>query len=294
MLDNIEEQLYTTLPDRFQPVAQKWFYVVNPRLSWTYRKKPDEVDETFVELFFEGRDEFDRYRGEFVESGIGEICLGAEEQTPEGYTVFDAHRKDAMKFYTLVRKRKPKAVVETGVYSGVSTAALLLALEENDHGHLYSVDNSAALRDEGHDGSGDHPRREYYERGRPSCSEPGSSLLVPNKSPGWILPDSLRENWSLRQGRSSRELPSLLADLGAVDLFVHDSEHSTSRMLFEFELAWEHLADEGMILSSHVQWNDAYETFVREHDCDHGLTTFHYLGYEGERVPCSTTYVLKS
>lgn len=291
MLDELEEHVYTRLPNSVQPVAQKWFYVLNPQLSWQYRKKPEEVDETFVEQFFANQDEFDGYRTEFLESPIGEICMSAEDETPEGYTVFDAHRKDAMKYYTIVRKLKPDTVVETGVYNGVSTTAILLALAENEHGHLYSVDNSAALRA---GAEGPHTdREEYYERGRPSCSEPGSSVLVPGKDPGWIIPEWLRERWTLREGRSQSELPHLRADLETIDLFVHDSEHSTSCMLYEFETAWDWLAEDGLILSSHIQWNDAFDTFVDEHDCDAGLTTFHYLGYEGEKVPCSTGYIRK-
>lgn len=290
MLDEIEERLYTNLPHRLQPIAQKWYYVANPRLSWSQRKKPEEVDETFVDRFFDDVTEFERYRDEFAESGIVDICQEADERTPEGYTIFDTHRKDAMKYYTLVRKRQPETLIETGTYNGVSTLSMLLALSDNGFGRLYSVDNSQPLRDRGDD----YERRRYYERGRPSCSEPGSSLLVPDREPGWIIPADLHEFWSLTRGRSSAELPGLLAEVGAVDLFVHDSEHSVSRMLFEFELAWEGLDEGGMLLTSHMQWNDAFDTFVREHDCDHGLLTFHYLGYEGEKVPCSTGYAIKA
>jgi hypothetical protein len=291
MLDNIEERVYTRLPERVRPVAQKWFYVLNPRLSWQYRKKPEEVDETFVDRFFADRDEFERYRTEFAESGIGDICMDAESETPAGYTIFDAHRKDAMKYYAIVRKVEPDTVVESGVYNGVSTASVLLALEENDRGRLHSVDYSAALRDD--HGTADD-RRAFYERERPSCSEPGSSMLVPGRNPGWILPERLRDRWELVQGRPQAELPRLYHDHDEIDVFLHDSEHSTSCMLYEFELAWEWLGTDGLILSSHVQWNDAYETFVEERDCEAGLTTFHYLGYEGEKVPCSTAYIRKT
>jgi hypothetical protein len=285
MLEDIDRRLYTSLPDDLRPVAQKWFYVLNPRLSWTDRKRPDEVDRAFVERFFEDRTEYDRYEREFAEGVVTEACMSAASETPEGHTVFDAHRKDCLRLYALVRKFQPSVVVETGVYNGVSTLSTLAALAENGAGQLHSVDYSRTLR-EGGDG-------EAFERERPSCSEPGSSTLVPGEEPGWIVPERLRERWSLRQGHPRTRLPALLGELGSVDLFVHDSAHTVSTMLFEFELAWEHLTPGGMVLSSHVQWNDAFETFVEEHDCEHGLTTFHYLGYEGETVPCSTGYVLK-
>jgi hypothetical protein len=290
MLEEIEERLYTNLPERLQPFAQKWYYVANPGLSWQYRKKPDEVDESFVDRFFDDRAEYDRYEEEFANSGVGEICMNAERKTDEGYTIFDSHRKDCFKYYALVRKYEPEVLVESGVYSGVSTLSVLVALAENGHGHLHSVDNSSALR--GHAGQRDD-RSEHYRRERPSCSEPGSSRLEPGRDPGWIVPDRLRDRWTLREGRSQSELPELLVELETVDWFVHDSEHTVSCMLFEFESVWERLSPGGIMLSSHIQWNDAFETFVDEHDCESGLTTFHYLGYEGEKVPCSTGYVRK-
>lgn len=291
MLENIEERVYTRLPERLQPVAQKWYYIVNPYLSWDYRKKPVEVDESFIDRFFEDESEFNQYSQEFIQSDVNDICMRAERSLPDGYTIFDAHRKDCLKYYTLVRKRKPSVLVETGVYSGVTTLSLLLALEQNETGTLHSIDFSSHLRDPG--GADVSNRREYYERNRPSCSEPGSSRLPPGKEPGWIVPDRLEPYWSFIEGSSARELPLLLSDLDHIDFFVHDSEHSTARMLFEFELAWEWLTPGGMILSSHIQWNDAFETFTTEHDCEHGLSTFHYLGYEGEKIPCSTGYIIK-
>lgn len=296
------ERLYATLPDWLQPHVRKWYYLLNPRLSWLDRRKPDAVDESFVRRFFDDRAEFERYRDEFLAGPIGDICATAAERAPEGHTIFDAHREDCMKHYALVRKREPDVVVETGVYNGVSTASILLALAANDRGRLHSIDNSRALRAglgdaESADGATTDReldgRARHYRRERPSCAEPGGARLVPDREPGWIVPDRLRDRWALTAGRSQRELPRLLADLGGIDVFLHDSEHSVSGMLFEFDLAYEWLRPGGLVLSSHVEWNDAFETFVEERDCEHGLTTFHYLGYEGERVPCSTGYVVK-
>jgi len=291
MIETINKRLYTTLPAPIQTVAQKWFYLLNPRLSWTYRKKHDTVDDAFVERFFDDRAEYERYRDEFFDSAITDICLDAQSEVPDRYSVFDAHRNDCLKFYVLIRKLAPDRVVETGVYNGVSTASILLALAANGSGHLHSIDYSASLA--GPDEPGLAPRQEYYRRDRPSCSETGSAIVPPDRSPGWILPDRLRDRWSLTRGHPQRELPGLLESVGPIDMFVHDSEHSTSCMLFELEALWDHLRSGGLVLSSHIRWNDAFEIFAEEHDCEHGLTTFHYLGYEGKSVPCSTGYIWK-
>ena len=57
-------------------------------------------------------------------------------------------------------------------------------------------------------------------------------------------------------------MPKLLNEVEDIDLFIHDSEHSTPCMLFEFELAWEHLADGGVLIADDIHWNDAFEEFV--------------------------------
>jgi predicted O-methyltransferase YrrM len=43
-------------------------------------------------------------------------------------------------FYILMRKIKPKIVVETGVSFGVTSSFILQAMENNGYGTLYSID----------------------------------------------------------------------------------------------------------------------------------------------------------
>jgi predicted O-methyltransferase YrrM len=43
-------------------------------------------------------------------------------------------------FYILMRKIKPKIVVETGVSFGITSSFILQAMEENGFGTLYSID----------------------------------------------------------------------------------------------------------------------------------------------------------
>lgn len=284
------EDLYSSLPEELQPIAQKWYYRLNPRLSWRFRKKHDRVDEAFVDRFFDDLAEYESYREEFLGGEIVDICMDAEEAVPNEYSIYDAHRKDCVRYYALIRKRQPEVLVETGVYNGVSTTSILLALEQNGTGTLYSIDPAGQLDEPAPDAA---RRSRDFSRGRPSCSEPGSSKLPPGKETGWIIPDRLHDYWHLRDGRSQRELPTLLSDLRAIDFFLHDSEHSASCMLFEFELAWEWLNPGGVVLSSHVEWNDAFDTFVEERARDHGLSSFFYLDFDDQRSPCATGYAVK-
>jgi hypothetical protein len=288
------DRLYGRMPEGMQTVAQKWFYILDPRRSWAERRKPDATHDAFVERFFEDESEYRRYESEFLEGPVPDAIWEGIEEIDDEYTVFDAHRDECLKYYALVRKFRPDRLVETGVYSGISTLSLLAALEENDHGRLYSVDDSEHVTAAVRNGSETDIER-HYTRERPSCAEPEGYLLPPGKEPGWLVPENLRDRWELTTGRSRAELPELLARLDGVDFFLHDSEHSAARMFFEFELAWESLEPGGMIWSSHVDWNDAFETFAEERPCERGLVAFHYFGYRDHEdpTPCSTGYIRK-
>jgi hypothetical protein len=44
-------------------------------------------------------------------------------------------------------------------------------------------------------------------------------------------------------------------------------------MLFEFELVWEWLSTDGLLVADDVSWNDAFETFVSSRDAEYGYLT---------------------
>ncbi|MFC7114630.1 class I SAM-dependent methyltransferase [Natronoarchaeum sp. GCM10025703] len=79
-----------------------------------------------------------------------------------------------------------------------------------------------------------------------------------DKKSGWIVPDRLTDRWEVTEGKSQRKLPGVLADAGDIDLFLHDSEHSLTCMVFTYELAWEYLNTAGMLLSDDTYWNSAF------------------------------------
>lgn len=283
-------EAYGRMPERVQRTLQRGFYTLHPRLSWSARRKMDQTDRAFADRFFENYSEFMDYRREFFDGRIVDICAQAAEQVSEESTIYDAHRDACANIYALVRKREPERIVETGVYNGVSTASILLALEANDRGELVSFDYSMGLSTTENSG----PGVDDYERGRPSCADAGSTTLPPNRGPGWIIPDDLRERWMLTVGRSRRKLVEFLGPMDEIDVFLHDSERTTSCMLFEFELAWAWLGPNGIGLSFHIDQNDAFRTFVAERDCDHGLFDFEYdVGYGDYSEPCSGGYFVK-
>ncbi len=152
-------------------------------------------------------------------------------------------RENAESLYNLVREREPEVVVETGVCNGLSSAVILKALEDNSKGGLFSVDLPEVIE--------------------PGETEKKSAVIPPGRESGWVVPLELRENWALMEGDTFYETPRVLKELGSIDMFLHDSDHSYEGMMFEYSLAWRHLREEGVILSDNIEWNDAFVDFAR-------------------------------
>jgi len=156
---------------------------------------------------------------------------------------------EGLRLYRLLRDVRPQVAVETGVCNGVSTAFLLLALEDNGQGELHSIDLPEVAGEE-------------YEQGT-FWDGKGGAVIPPGKEPGWMVPVDLRHRWHLVLGRSQDELPPLLERLGALDFFMHDSEHSYECMSFEFDRAWEAMNDGGALVADDVNVNPAWDEFTR-------------------------------
>jgi len=139
--------------------------------------------------------------------------------------------------YTLVRISKPEIVVETGVDAGVSSAIILRAMELNGRGRLYSIDAGLWCFD--------------------------GIILPPNKPIGFIIPEDLKVKWKLIVGYSKEVLEPLLKDLNLIDLFFHDSEQSYENMMYEYETAWKYLKKGGYLVSDNIEWNNAFDDFIR-------------------------------
>jgi hypothetical protein len=146
----------------------------------------------------------------------------------------DLYAKRVLLQYAIVRAFKPDCVVETGVANGVSSAYILLAMERNQKGALYSID------------VGD------------------GSFLPPGEQTGWIAPEWLRKRWTMDLGDARVILPSVLKDLNCLDIFIHDSLHTYEHMRFEYEQAYPRLRPGGILISDDALWNSAFSEFARE------------------------------
>jgi len=129
------------------------------------------------------------------------------------------------------RHLRPSRVVETGVARGITTRTILEALERNGAGRLSSIDMPVLL----------HPE------------------LAPQV--GVAVPLDGRERWTLISGSSRQRLPALLAELGSIDLFVHDSLHSERNIRFELDHAWPALRPGGVAIVDDVHFNAGFHSW---------------------------------
>jgi hypothetical protein len=152
--------------------------------------------------------------------------------------------------YFIIRKIRPENVVETGCWYGNSSVCILAALEKNGNGKLFTIDLPAYFETGG-----------YYDMNPYLSEEKRKSSLPKGTSPGFLVPEFLKERWSLIPGSTSEKLPPLLKELGKIDFFLHDSLHSYENMTFEFNLAYKHLKESGFLASDNIDWNNVFKDF---------------------------------
>jgi predicted O-methyltransferase YrrM len=150
---------------------------------------------------------------------------------PESATAIDRrHDGDpllARCCYALVRSLRPQTVVETGVARGMTSAYILAALRANGAGTLHSIDLPP------HDD--------------------GAEIEV-----GALVHPELRDRWQLHRGLARRLLPRLVAELGSVDMFVHDSLHTYRNMRREFGTVWPLLEPGSALVADDIEGNRAF------------------------------------
>lgn len=177
----------------------------------------------------------------FLESLNKSICGVTGFGGKQFESVVDLHAYRSL-LYIFTRATQPEVFIETGVLNGFSSACILLAMEHNNIGRLVSID-------------------------LPSTEEEilnqGTGLLPDGKRTGWVIPDFLKHRHSLRLGRAEFLLPEVFEEVGAADVFLHDSDHCYIHMMLEMCMAYKFIRTKGWILSDNIEQNSAFHDFAR-------------------------------
>ena len=132
---------------------------------------------------------------------------------------FDCEEGLAAFLYSYVLANKPAVIVETGVANGITTNILMKALEKTG-GALHSFDIDAKTQN------------------------------VYRGNGNWNF-HHLTKNYG-------SALRSRVQKIGAVDLWIHDSNHGYSWQAFEYALALETLVEDGVLVSDDIDSSTAW------------------------------------
>lgn len=141
--------------------------------------------------------------------------------------------------YFMVRFHKPKTMIETGVAMGWSTRAILDAMEINGFGHLFSTDLPYKHR----------PGREDVDVGASDV--------------GCLVPEGMRDNWTLYLGSDREYLPVILSEIESIDLMHYDSDKSYEGRRWAMDKIKEKMSPNSAILMDDIKDNGYYMDFVK-------------------------------
>ena len=159
----------------------------------------------------------------------------------------DGDRAQAEAIWCLVAHCRPAIVVETGVAHGLISRVILEGLRRNGNGRLWSIDLPAV--------------------------DPALHHEI-----GIAVPEDLRSRWTYVQGTSRRRLPGLVRGLKQVDLFVHDSLHTTRNTYFELDTVWPALSPTGVAVVDDIHRNLGFSRFIGQTAPRAWLATRHVTG----------------
>ena len=141
--------------------------------------------------------------------------------------------------YAALRELKPTVVIETGCSTGWTSSLLLFALHCNASGHLFSIDIP------------------------PKAGHLSMDWTLPaDLSPGFLVPDGLRDRWTLILGNTRDHMVPLLKEQREIGVFYHDSDHTYEHMMWEYTTAWPFLQKGGLLISDDIGWNTAFWDFA--------------------------------
>lgn len=159
--------------------------------------------------------------------------LPVDGQKNDSFTpIFDVEPEAAVLLYAMCRLDRPDHVLETGVARGMSTALILSALKDNEAGQLTSVDVTDQV--------------------------------------GSLVPDSLRDRWSLvkiSEVSPLTDLELILRDLPPISMFLHDSDHRPEHQRREYALVKRFSREDATFFSDDVEASGVFTSVYGDFRC---------------------------
>jgi predicted O-methyltransferase YrrM len=186
-------------------------------------------------------------RRSFIEHYTAELGRKYHAHYVPGWVNLD----DALFLYWLVRRGKPRTIVQTGVCNGLSAAFMMLGLAKNGpEGMLHVIDLPPV-----------------FNPNDPAWTVEGNvyGFVIPEgKTSGWLVPDAYRDRFEVWNGDAKDLLPKMVDKIDAIDFFYHDSDHTYNHMMFEFHQAKRKLKRGGLVVGDDVSWNASMWDFADE------------------------------
>jgi predicted O-methyltransferase YrrM len=186
-------------------------------------------------------------RRSFVDRYVAELGRKYHAHYLPGWVNLD----DALFLYWLVRRVKPRTIVQTGVCNGLSAAFMMLGLAHNGpEGTLHSIDLPPV-----------------FDPIDPAWAIEGKvyGYVIPEgKSSGWLVPDAYRDRFEVWRGNANDLLPEMVDRVDSIDFFYHAADHTYNHMMFEFHQAKRKLNKGGLVVGDHIAWNASLWDFADE------------------------------
>jgi predicted O-methyltransferase YrrM len=199
-------------------------------------------------------------RRQVVEQYMSELADKYHAYYVPGWVNLD----DALFLYWLVRRVKPRTIVQTGVCNGLSAAFMMLGLVKNGpEGMLHVIDLPPV-----------------FDPNDPAWTVEGKvyGVVIPEgKTSGWLVPDAYRDRFEVWNGDARDLLPKMVDKVDSIDFFYHDSDHTYNHMMFEFRQAKRKLNKGGLVVADDVSWNASLWDFADEF----GVPSYNFKGAVG-------------
>jgi Methyltransferase domain len=147
----------------------------------------------------------------------------------------DADRLLCRTVWCAVVHARPDVVIETGVAHGVTSRVVLEALTRNELGHLWSIDLPFPF-----------DRRLHAQT-------------------GVAVTDACRGRWSYLEGSSRQRLPPLVAQVGHVEMFIHDSLHTARNTTFEAGQVAPAMPPGSVMVIDDIRMHQGFAIFAKRH-----------------------------